>query len=1101
MPPASASQGVVTNKDRDLGISFLLGADYERKKQKLQQELQLDYKHYIAKKKDPKTKEAHPQPQGLSLPIDEKLSVREKLREERNKEYNLFLQDQGQIRRFKRGAPPVTSKPGQVQDSDGVYISSPASPLSFLNTHTNTPPPHRERPHRRDAATLTETVDNGKSTETWEPDDQRQRRLHRPKEPNRFEEELFPQDEEMELRHRRRKDRHTLELEGSEERKTKKHHKDSLQMPECMKATKSRPTTGKNKAEFATGLIIGAAEEQKVSQMKKEQYKQELLKQIEEQQRNKIREKKFELRVAATGAMDPEKEPDRIKQFGVVNRQSDSWRRDITYKPGIDLKTENIESNPRPKDSKPIEDTEHRSSSGKCQVDYSTALSQLTDNMVSGSGMGSAQGVSLLDYFNEDYHRDFSNMLGEVAIQRVAGVPPPAPPNLTNNYKTPFDAAYYYYGSRHPLHHNLPHYKNDLPAEAQQSGNSHSPPQRPLAPRCSGPTEYTGQHRASPLGDGQSPADRSKQRRESTLSYREALKQQIKEREERKRREKEEKEQYDAKIEAEMMAYNPWGKSGGGAPIKDQKGNLFSDLNQMHRINEESYKNEHTQNILMTNGHTLGDKGFNDQPTPKIQRYREALKQQIDENKSKQAEERQRMRIEEEKEEKRLAEQRARIQQTYEEEQRKQKKTEQRMENQSWIHEPKAYGNTREEEKSLRQEQTIEKKIPESGMDREENKIELSYKREPSPPIPTLQKKQKNLVASRPSSPVSQLSSRTVHSVSAPHYRPVSVKIPTLQDGHQGVIRELSALRRYLRKEQKQMEAQLGQIDLQESHYTPSIRHRGRPRVNAFESAHKKADQLSDGRPYSGSVNMKNIREFNQLKYRDTASREEVLHMHPDPPTDAQSLDIQQQALLREQQRKIRLMKREEEHDILDQHLYHDYPNKPGRLISRGSILPSETAFIDVYSGDAQEEQAHQQKHPQPSAKDQERAALQRSHDYDEVAVPLNEKEHDIHQEAQSLQSSVSLNGGAKFKAHNLHSIRKQDLHTGEHNSRSEGLSSNEVDVLSLRSALDGHVSVETIATEPWLRPGTSDAVKHSGCRRRPNSSMDAPPWLTQQVT
>lgn len=35
--------------------------------------------------------------------------------------------------------------------------------------------------------------------------------------------------------------------------------------------------------------------------------------------------------------------------------------------------------------------------------------------------------------------------------------------------------------------------------------------------------------------------------------------------------------------------------------------------------------------------------------------------------------------------------------------------------------------------------------------------------------------------------------------------------------------------------------------------------------------------------------------------------------MYPDPPADAQSLDIQQQALLREQQRKIRLMKREED--------------------------------------------------------------------------------------------------------------------------------------------------------------------------------------------
>lgn len=53
---------------------------------------------------------------------------------------------------------------------------------------------------------------------------------------------------------------------------------------------------------------------------------------------------------------------------------------------------------------------------------------------------------------------------------------------------------------------------------------------------------------------------------------------QIKEREERKRREKKEREQYDTKKEAEMMAYNPWGKSGGGAPIKDQKGNLVSKL-------------------------------------------------------------------------------------------------------------------------------------------------------------------------------------------------------------------------------------------------------------------------------------------------------------------------------------------------------------------------------------------------------------------------------------------------------------------------------------------------------------------------------------------
>lgn len=51
---------------------------------------------------------------------------------------------------------------------------------------------------------------------------------------------------------------------------------------------------------------------------------------------------------------------------------------------------------------------------------------------------------------------------------------------------------------------------------------------------------------------------------------------QIKEREERRRQEKEEKERYEARLEAEMRNYNPWGKGGGGAPLRDKKGNLIS---------------------------------------------------------------------------------------------------------------------------------------------------------------------------------------------------------------------------------------------------------------------------------------------------------------------------------------------------------------------------------------------------------------------------------------------------------------------------------------------------------------------------------------------
>lgn len=111
-------------------------------------------------------------------------------------------------------------------------------------------------------------------------------------------------------------------------------------------------------------------------------------------------------------------QPNRIKQFGTVNRRYDSWRRDVAYKPGIDLEATGKDSNPRLKVDKPTEDTEQRSPPGKSHVDYGAALGQLTGKTVSGSATRAAQGVPSLDCFNEDYHRDFSNMLGEVAIPR-----------------------------------------------------------------------------------------------------------------------------------------------------------------------------------------------------------------------------------------------------------------------------------------------------------------------------------------------------------------------------------------------------------------------------------------------------------------------------------------------------------------------------------------------------------------------------------------------------------------------------------------------------------------------------------------------------------
>ncbi|CAJ0966084.1 unnamed protein product, partial [Ranitomeya imitator] len=90
---------------------------------------------------------------------------------------------------------------------------------------------------------------------------------------------------------------------------------------------------------------------------------------------------------------------------------------------------------------------------------------------------------------------------------------------------------------------------------------------------------------------GAFPEERPRQTREAVISYQEELERQIRERNDRRRKEKEEREHYEAKLEADMKSYNPWGKGGGGAPLKDQKGNLITDLKQMHKLNEDAYQN------------------------------------------------------------------------------------------------------------------------------------------------------------------------------------------------------------------------------------------------------------------------------------------------------------------------------------------------------------------------------------------------------------------------------------------------------------------------------------------------------------------------------
>uniref|UniRef100_A0A8C7HDZ4 Uncharacterized protein n=2 Tax=Oncorhynchus kisutch TaxID=8019 RepID=A0A8C7HDZ4_ONCKI len=320
-------------REESSGLSLQLGAEYEQKKQKLKQELRLDYRRYMAQKKDLHAGEPGPQAQGLSLPIGERRFAKDKLRDERNKEYNLFLNGQsGQIRRLLSNASQVQAL---ETVSPTVLYSPPAIPDAQHNTQLNHGGQPWERlPSRRNAATLT---DRGTGTEGQAPRGRRHWEHHRPEESlerwerrrprrrSRHRDEYNSEEEEEEefeflergrsrrsrepeytgrrerrivhqspdrvLRERREVEPPVVHEENFRDRITKSQSvtpKPNAVMPAAMKtAERSRSAAHKDKAQFFTGLMIGETEGDVATQRRKDRYRQELLEQMAEGQRNK----------------------------------------------------------------------------------------------------------------------------------------------------------------------------------------------------------------------------------------------------------------------------------------------------------------------------------------------------------------------------------------------------------------------------------------------------------------------------------------------------------------------------------------------------------------------------------------------------------------------------------------------------------------------------------------------------------------------------------------------------------------------------------------------------------------------------------------------
>ncbi|XP_072590704.1 centrosome and spindle pole-associated protein 1 isoform X4 [Vulpes vulpes] len=1086
----------------DYGLSLPLGEDYERKKHKLKEELRQDYRRYLTqgitqakrKKNFLSTSEADPSTLGVSLPIDERLSAKQK--NQRNK------------KPICQGKPDLSS---QIQTSCensgglGRNVLTPSEAYEeLLNQRRLEEDRYRqlddeiELRNRRIIKKTNEEVGipNKKHQRFANKADIPDRRFRRFNDDRVFDRQYYKPDqdpevsEEMDERFRYESDfdRRLLRVYTNDRmygnRRGNVPPKDyggdvteqsniRISSAGNKSARDNEPFKSTNReicSPFA-GMLFGG-EDRELIQRRKEKYRLELLEQMAEQQKNKRREKDMELSVAASGVRDPEKSPDRLKQFSVAPRHF-----------------EEMIPPERPR------------------VAFQTPLPPL-----SAPSAPPIPSIHSIPSQNEDLHNGSSCTLGEMVPPRIAPLPPPPLlPPLATNYRTPYDDAYYFYGARNTLDPSLAYYGSGMmgvqPAAYVSAPVTHQPAQPIMNMVGQNELKITSDRA---INSGLFFEDKPKPSKQSLQSYQEALQQQIREREERRKREREEKEEYEAKLEAEMKSYNPWGKGGGGAPLRDAKGNLITDLNRMHRQNIDAYHNPDArtyedkravvsldQNLASSNAENLEDSTnknsgyiqtqsspfargniFCEPPTElqikQQELYKNFLRFQIEEKKQREEAERERLRIAEEKEEKRLAEQRARIQQEYEEEQEKkrEKEEEQRLKNEELI---RLAEERRKEAERKKKEEEEKHNLQLQHYYARENIIgeETKRLRQPSPVVPALQ----NKIASklqRPPSVDSIISSFIQESsMSRAQSPPVPARRNQLraEEEKKNVIMELSEMRKQLRSEERRLQGRLLHMDSDDEIH---IRKRERNPMDIFDMARHRLQAPVRRQSPKGldATTFQNIHDFNELKDRDSETRVDLKFMYPDPPRDHHTLEIQQQALLREQQKKLNKIKMQEGAEVdLDaipsaKVRDHRMSREDSNDFLKTSLLESDSAFIGAY-GETYPAIEDDLLPPQgaPSARERRRNKLK--------GLDFDNSHPNVPPDGLSLKSVSSINIDQlrmknEERMRRLNEIQNKPVNTDDESSL--------VDPDDMKHM--GDDGSDSAAAEPWLRPGTSETLK-----------------------
>ncbi|XP_068956177.1 centrosome and spindle pole-associated protein 1 isoform X13 [Petaurus breviceps papuanus] len=1107
----------------DYGLSLPLGEDYERKKHKLKEELRQDYRRYL---------------------------TQERLKLERNKEYNQFLRDKEEWNEKLREVEK--KNPEHESEGNKTTISKVKSDLHSQIQPSNRNPeapqkdvsetyeelltqrrleedryrrlddeielrdakPHK-KPNEADISNRKHEIANkvdvpGRRYQKFKEDQNFDRRYYRPNCDPEGSAEMDPRfryesdfdgrplrvftTDRMYRNRRERVSPMEYEEDFPEQSNMRVSSAGNNSVPNNYHGDqRSKSATDKIESPFS-GMIF-ASQDRNTIRRKKEKYRQELLEQIAQQQRNKRREKEQELRVAATGEIDPEKsrnglltslqlskkEPDRLKQLGMSPRY---------FEKKFSLFEEKIPPE-RPK------------------VAFQTPLPALSD----------LSRPSL----SEDFNQGINTTLGEMMSSRITSLPPPLPPPPAPsllNYRTPYDEAYYFYGARNPLDPSLVYYNPGIMGIPPQTFANAPDICEPVGPIMS----KNVSNEPSTMSDtarkgGLIFEDKPRPTKESVQSYQYDLEQQIREREARRRKEREEKEEYEAKLEAEMKIYNPWGKGGGGAPLRDARGNLITDLNRMHRQNIDAYHNPDArthedkravvsldQNLATTNAENLEDPANTNsgeigtqsspfargnifgEPLTELQikqqeAYKNFLRFQIEEKKQREEAERERQRREEEKEEKRLAEQRARIQQEYEEEQEKkrEKEEEQRLKNEELIR--LAEERRKEAERKKKEEEKKHDLQLQHYYERNKTVEEQTTRksRSPSPAVPAVQNRIKGKVHRPPSVTSNVIHDRPRSRVQSP---PVPARKNQLRadEEKKNVINELSEMRKQLRSEERRLQGKLLQVDGDDER---SIRKKEKYPMDIFDMARFRL-QAPVRRPSSKGLDptTQNIRDFNFLKDTDSETRVDLRYMYPESPKDDQTLEIQQQALLREQQKRLnRLRMRENTEVDLDASAGINLrdtrmPRNETRDFLKNSLLASESAFI----GTNGERYSPLEDDPLPSqrllsARERRRNQIKGL----ESVVCMDNFHPTVQPDGFSLKSGSSINIDQlrirnEERMRRLNKLQKKPINTDDEVSL--------IDPDDILQHFTSHgderrpSSVETVATEPWLRPGTSETLK-----------------------